>query len=105
MLRLPAESRSTTPSRGNLSPACLPITRSTRNETFLGVRCIATGWGQTVFGGDLEDELHQVEMTVVENDHCSEVYGMKYQIPILDYHLCAGPVLAGGRGTCVVRAL
>lgn len=98
MLQLPDD-----PRIAQLSPACFPVTTPTHNETFLGIRCLATGWGQTEFGGDIQDDLHEVELTVVENQHCQEVYGMKYNVPIRDYHLCAGPVLSGGKGTCVVR--
>eukprot|EP00095_Tigriopus_kingsejongensis_P001873 maker-scaffold70_size417918-snap-gene-1.16 protein:Tk01873 transcript:maker-scaffold70_size417918-snap-gene-1.16-mRNA-1 annotation:"hypothetical protein DAPPUDRAFT_330549" len=96
MLQLPSDSRIS-----RLSPACMPVTPGTHNETFLGVRCVATGWGQTEFGGDIQKDLHEVELRVVENRHCQEVYGMKYNVPIRDYHLCAGPILSGGKGTCV----
>ena len=29
-------------------------------DSFLGLRCVATGWGQTTQEGDLEPRLHQV---------------------------------------------
>ena len=69
-----------------------------------GVRCIATGWGQTVFGGSLESELREVELRVRENSYCERAYSAQYGIDIQGYHLCAGPIddRGNGRGTCVV---
>ena len=49
---------------------CLPVTEATSTEDFLGIRCIATGWGQVEPGGDLQSRLHEVELTVVDNGHC-----------------------------------
>jgi hypothetical protein len=42
---------------------------------------------------------------VVENSRCKQVYGAMYNIPINNYHLCAGPITDGGSGTCVVREI
>lgn len=104
LLRLPRPVRS-------LSPACLPVTEEflyTDNTmgALTGVRCIATGWGQTVFGGSLESELREVELTVTENSACRMAYTDQYDIDIKEYHLCAGPIddQGGGRGTCVVSS-
>lgn len=88
-------------SPSKVPPVCLPSTLSTQNETFLGIRCMATGWGQTHLGGKMQSHLHQVELTVVENRHCGLVYGVMYNIPVGPNHLCAGPILSGGKGTCV----
>ncbi|KAK2726121.1 hypothetical protein QYM36_000544 [Artemia franciscana] len=71
------------------------------DEKFLGVKCIASGWGQSKFGGKLDTILHHAELPVVDNSHCKKVYGMLYNIPIFPYHLCAGPLTDGGVGTCV----
>ena len=76
--------------------------QSLANETFLGIRCIATGWGQKVLGGKLQTKLHQVQLTVVDNKHCRDMYGIMHNILIRDYHLCAGPIIQGGKGTCIV---
>lgn len=102
LLRLPRPVRS-------LSPACLPVTEefldSSADATggLTGVRCIATGWGQTVFGGSLESELREVELRVRENSYCERAYSAQYGIDIQGYHLCAGPIndRGNGRGTCV----
>ena len=49
--------------RPALRPLCLPPDTDTEGEeedSFLGLRCVATGWGQTTQEGDLEPRLHQV---------------------------------------------
>ena len=72
------------------------------NETFLGIRCIATGWGQMTLGGNLQNKLREVELRVIDNKHCRDMYGLMHNIVIQNYHLCAGPILQGGKGTCIV---
>ena len=53
--------------------------------------------------GPLHDKLNQVQLDVVGNEHCRDIYHMKYNIQVNnDTHLCAGPILDGGKGTCVV---
>lgn len=102
LLRLPRPVRT-------LSPACLPVTdefldsRDDAEAVLAGVRCIATGWGQTVFGGSLESDLREVELRVRENSYCERAYSAQYGIDIKEYHLCAGPIdeSGDGRGTCV----
>ena len=86
----------------NIAPVCLP----SKNQKFLGINCVATGWGQIEVKGQLQDELRQVQLSVVNTQHCQEMYHMKYDIDIDNAtHLCAGPILQGGKGTCVVRNL
>ena len=49
--------------RPALRPLCLPPDTEGEGEeedSFLGLRCVATGWGQTTQEGDLEPRLHQV---------------------------------------------
>ena len=91
-----------TPSNPKWSPVCLPISQDLSNETFLGIRCIATGWGQQSMGGELQTKLREVELRVIENKHCRDMYGIMHNIVIQNYHLCAGPILQGGKGTCIV---
>ena len=106
LLRLPRPVRT-------LSPACLPVTdefldsRDDAEAVLAGVRCIATGWGQTVFGGSLESDLREVELRVRENSYCERAYSAQYGIDIKEYHLCAGPIdeSGDGRGTCVVSLM
>ena len=86
-----------------IAPICLPLSAESRNETFLGINCMATGWGQTQMKGPLHDKLRQVQLTVVNNRHCHEMYSMKHNIEVNNQtQLCAGPVIAGGKGTCIV---
>ena len=85
----------------SFAPVCLPITYDTQNESFKGIRCIASGWGRSERYGEVKEDLHEVELKVVDNRHCKTMYGIKYNIQIQDYHLCAGPIMSGGKGTCV----
>jgi len=85
-----------------IAPICLPLSAKSRNETFLGINCMATGWGQTQMKGPLHDKLRQVQLTVVNNRHCHEMYSMKHNIEVNNQtQLCAGPVITGGKGTCI----
>ena len=84
-----------------LSPACLPVTPETVSESFVNVRCIATGWGHTSHDeAELQDDLHEVDLRVTPWDECEEVYTSAYNITLEDYHLCASPEVEG-QGTCV----
>ena len=85
------------------SPVCLPINNGLSTETFLGIRCVATGWGRMAVGGKLQTKLREVELRVIDNKHCRDMYGLMHNIAIQNYHLCAGPILQGGKGTCIVR--
>ena len=91
------------PQLQHYAPVCLPISSETKNETFHGINCVATGWGRTEMSGPLQDRLRHVELKVIDNQHCADMYGMKYNIKVdQDMHLCAGPILSGGKGTCIV---
>ena len=97
LLRLPRDMR-----LARLSPACLPVTPDTVAESFLNVRCVATGWGHTSHDeAQLQDDLHEVDLRVTSWEECAEVYAGAYNITLQDYHLCASPEVEG-RGTCVV---
>ncbi len=98
LLKIPED-----PSVINIAPACLPTSLSTKNESFEGINCVATGWGKLKPHGKLQSDLHQVQLKVVHNKHCDTMYKMKYGIRLnQNQHLCAGPILSGGRGTCIV---
>ena len=97
MLKIPWEPRL----MNFAKPVCLPD----QGKRFLGINCVATGWGQIEKHGQLQDQLRQVQLSVIENSHCQDMYHMKYDIDISnETHLCAGPILAGGKGTCVVSS-
>ena len=96
LLRLPSPLAS-------LTPVCLPPQDQGEGEDdYLGLRCVATGWGQTTQQGGLEARLHQVNLRVVDNRSCDRVYGLRYGVNIDTGHLCAGPDLGTVTGTCVV---
>jgi len=85
----------------DLTPVCLPHSEEHQLDDFYGLRCIATGWGQTVHEGPLEGRLHQVPLRVVKNSDCSMMYSLQYNIPITEGHICAGPQIGSVAGTCV----
>nr|XP_027223709.1 chymotrypsinogen A-like isoform X2 [Penaeus vannamei] len=86
-----------------VQPICLPdVDAGLDNETFLGIKCVATGWGMRVHGARLENRLKEVWVPVVNNSHCFKIYGMMHSIDVKDYHVCAGFThSSGGQGTCV----
>lgn len=90
-----------------VQPICLPdVDAGLDNETFLGIKCVATGWGMRVHGARLENRLKEVWVPVVNNSHCFKIYGMMHSIDVKDYHVCAGFThSSGGQGTCVVSTL
>ena len=87
----------------HLPPVCLPPQDLPGlSDHYLGLRCVATGWGQTTQEGGLEARLHQVNLRVEDNKGCDEVYHLKYGVSITSGHLCAGPERGAVTGTCVV---
>ena len=80
LLRLPWDHRTL-----RFSPACLPASPayatlsrdadSDADDAFLGVRCITSGWGQEVFGGELTEELREV--ICVLNSHMKLQYEIR----------------------------
>jgi len=84
-----------------ISSICLPPEDDI--HVFKGVNCIATGWGQSKFGGKLDQKLHQTDLSVVDNQQCQKVYNKVYKIAINSYHICAGAVKEASNktGTCV----
>jgi elastase-2 len=53
---------------------------------FAGASCVATGWGATEAGGDLDDDLQRGELTVQTNTACEGTWGEGL---IGGGHLCA----------------
>lgn len=80
----------------DLTPICIPDP-----QPFIGLVCMATGWGQTVENGTLENKLHQAALRIVSWRSCADMYRIKYGIKIKDGHICAGTPPLGGTGTCV----
>jgi len=90
MLRLPRPVK-------RIVPICIPDT-----DKIIGLNCVATGWGQTVQNGTLENKLHQATLRIVETANCAEMYRIKYGIKIQEGHICAGVNPSQPQtGTCV----
>lgn len=80
-----------------IRPACLwtkfPIKH---NKT------IATGWGNTEFGGAKSDGLLKVALDIIDNNYCNSFYqDIRRILPqgITNSMMCAG-ILQGGKDTC-----
>ncbi|XP_076062450.1 uncharacterized protein LOC143037782 [Oratosquilla oratoria] len=90
----------------HIQPLCLPESPPlAEGETFLGIKCVAVGWGMKTHGTRLENRLKEIWVPVVDTSHCTKMYGMIHNIPVRHYHLCAGRLQEGGQGTCVVSIL
>ncbi|XP_068238823.1 trypsin-1-like [Palaemon carinicauda] len=61
-----------------------------------GSICIMTGWGATTPTGDRVDDLHKVQIPVVDSTICRTFYG---ESAISDGMVCAGKI-TGGSGSC-----
>ena len=60
--------------RPALRPLCLPPdTEEEEEDSFLGLRCVATGWGN-LGDGSAPDKLMEVEVEVISNDQCRNSY-------------------------------
>lgn len=66
-----------------------------------GTRAMVTGWGVTKRNGRLSDQLRKVEVPLVSNADCAELYGFR---PITRRMICAGYVNFGGKDACQVIA-
>ncbi|XP_064106740.1 chymotrypsinogen A-like isoform X1 [Macrobrachium nipponense] len=79
-----------------VAAVCLPTVGT--QETYAGMKAIATGWGSLDYGTPVfPSELQEVEVDVVNNSVCLGSNGM-FSV-ITDNMLCAGSD-AGGNGTC-----
>lgn len=72
-------------------------------QTYEGVKAIATGWGSVSEQKNHSCRLMEVEVPVLSNEVCKTT---KY-LPsmIADTMLCAGYLLEGGKDTCQVQYL
>ena len=87
----------------HLTPVCLPrpADQAATMDSLIGLRCVATGWGQTTHEGGLESRLHQVVLRLVNNTDCDTMYKLRYGVNITSGHVCAGPEVGHVTGTCV----
>ncbi|GLH06953.1 Venom serine protease Bi-VSP [Gryllus bimaculatus] len=85
-----------------VKPICLPMSNS--KENYEGTIAMVTGWGR-VLGGKRRSTLQAVQVTIVNNNNCSELYmrpdvkHFHYPNGIISSQLCAGHS-NGGRDAC-----
>ena len=71
-----------------------------KNDNFVGKTAIASGWGSDIGGRGKSDQLMMLEMPILPNEKCEQVYGTKRGKGFnKDMHICAGH-LEGGSGSC-----
>ena len=70
---------------------------STTAEAPIGATATVTGWGDTNTADRHPRRLHQVAVTVIDDDLCLETYGAEYDARFM---LCAGDLDAGGADAC-----
>ncbi|XP_068201585.1 transmembrane protease serine 9-like [Palaemon carinicauda] len=79
-----------------LGPTVHPICLITEDIDYTGVMAITTGWGKLSEGGHFPETLQEVEIEVVDNEVCVEVYTADN---VNGNHVCAG-----GNGTDACQA-
>ena len=86
----------------NMKPVCLPV----QGAEFTGYTATVTGWGRNERGGDYNSWLHEVDVTILEDEECDNDDDIYYYDENDDYkyrvhssQLCAG-VLEGSEAPC-----
>ncbi|KAF8791068.1 Trypsin-1 like protein [Argiope bruennichi] len=79
-------------SDGLVNGVCLPPKEMADNVTGMGT---VSGWGTTSQGGSLSDQLQAVDVPILTDEKCKEVYKDNYESTML----CAG-YEEGGRDSC-----
>lgn len=77
-----------------IRPACIA-----QPTAELKPKAIATGWGYTEVGGQTSDVLQKVQLSIIPNDKCRNVYNDIENYQVFPSQLCAGE-LVGGKDTC-----
>ncbi|XP_072933107.1 venom protease-like isoform X2 [Epargyreus clarus] len=82
-----------------IRPICIPKNSELRARSFENYNPIIAGWGDTEFHGPSASHLQVLQLPVVSNSHCAEVYA-PYKAQVIDKRvLCAG-YKDGGRDAC-----
>lgn len=87
-----------------IRPICLP-TPDMENQNFTGQTVKVIGWGTTSFGGELANNLMEVDVPIVSNEECNEAYRsaegyfVAYPEGINKNFICAGNP-EGGKDSC-----
>ena len=76
--------------------ACLP-TSSWSGDFLAGKTLKVSGWGTTSQGGGTPEVLHSVNVPVISNSKCKNLYGSN---KITNAMLCAGNIADGGVDSC-----
>ncbi|GIY55733.1 trypsin-1 [Caerostris extrusa] len=79
-------------SEGMVNGACLPSKEMADNTTGTGT---VSGWGTTSQGGSLSESLQAVDVPILSDDQCKEVYKDSYESTMM----CAG-YEEGGQDSC-----
>lgn len=93
--------------------ALLKLAKRVRFSSFIQPACLwqlpeleiqfatATGWGRTEFLGPKSDALQKVELNIIDQKTCKDIYRKERRLPrgIIDEQFCAGN-LEGGKDTC-----
>ncbi|XP_051155657.1 serine protease snake-like [Leptopilina boulardi] len=71
----------------HLKPACLHV-----DDSVDVTKLLASGWGTSYYGGDLNEYLLKTQLDVIENNYCSTIYKNSTNLPwgIDDSFICAG---------------
>jgi len=82
--------------REEVQPICLPTDTT---ATYLNRMATTTGWGALWSNGDYPDELQEVDVKVISNEKCAEMYRDKW--PITKNMICAAEENGeGGKDSC-----
>ena len=65
----------------------------------IGSYATVTGWGLLRMKGTIADQLREVDVPVVSNSECGDLYTQR---KVTDRMLCAGYVGEGGKDACYV---
>lgn len=69
---------------------------------FIGRKATVTGWGRLKYGGGVPSKLQQVEVPIIENNVCQEMFNTAgHNKKILPSFLCAG-YATGQKDSCEV---
>uniref|UniRef100_A0A182YKD7 Uncharacterized protein n=1 Tax=Anopheles stephensi TaxID=30069 RepID=A0A182YKD7_ANOST len=76
------------PTSRTVRPICLPVAKSDRSRSFVGMPSFAAGWGRTETNAASERKL-KVQLSVRDLDNCSQVY-RGIGVILRATQLCAG---------------
>ncbi|CAG0891284.1 unnamed protein product [Cyprideis torosa] len=79
----------------NVHVVCLPQ----KGESFVGQRCVSTGWGAETFDGSTSNTLKEVELPLISHDECQQIFRqiIRPTFPLHENFICAG---GEGEDTC-----